>query len=160
MGTVGIIASPTAGKDVRRLVANAGSVGDVDKIAMIRRAALGAIEGGASRLLYLDDTRHLVARALDNAIPADVEVEVEALPLDTMGTGRDSVRAAEALAKADVGAVLVFGGDGTSRDVAKGWADVPMVPVAVGTNNVFPLHIEATLGRAGVWSRRCGGRRP
>lgn len=144
MGTVGIIASPTAGKDVRRLVANAGSVGDVDKIAMIRRAAVGAVEGGASRLLYLDDSRHLVARALEKSIPS--EVEVEALAMETMGTGRDSVKAAEALAKAEAGAVLVFGGDGTSRDVAKGWADAPIVAIAVGTNNVFPMHVEATLG--------------
>ena len=144
MGTVGIIASPTAGKDVRRLVANAGSVGDVDKIAMIRRAAIGAVEGGASRLMYLDDSRHLVARALEKSIPAVVDVEV--LPLETMGTGRDSVRAAEALAKEEAGAVLVFGGDGTSRDVAKGWADAAIVPIAVGTNNVFPVHVESTLG--------------
>ncbi|MGI9624747.1 MAG: diacylglycerol kinase family protein [Acidimicrobiales bacterium] len=144
MATVGIIASPGAGKDVRRLVANAGSVGDVDKVAMIRRAAIGAVEAGASRLLYLDDSRHLVQRAVDGSVPD--HVNVEPLPLETMGTGRDSVRAAAAMDKQEVGAVLVFGGDGTSRDVAKGWPDAPIVPLAVGTNNVFPLHVEATLG--------------
>lgn len=144
MSTVGIIASPSAGKDVRRLVANAGSVGDVDKIAVIRRAAIGAVEGGATRLLVLDDNRHLVHRALETGLPVDVEVDT--IDLETMGTGRDSARAAAALAKAEAGAVLVFGGDGTCRDVAKGWLDAPIVPVAVGTNNVFPLHVEATLG--------------
>ena len=77
MATVGIVASPSAGKDVRRLVANAGSVGDVDKIAVIRRAAIGAVEGGADRLLVLDDKRHLIRRALDEAMPGDVEVEVK-----------------------------------------------------------------------------------
>ena len=56
MATVGIIASPSAGKDVRRLVGHAGSTGDVDKIAVIRRAALGVIESNVDRLLYLDDT--------------------------------------------------------------------------------------------------------
>lgn len=144
MGTVGIVASPAAGKDVRRLVANAGSVGDVDKIAKIRRAAVGAIEGGASRLLYLNDSRHLVARALEESIPSNIVVE--ALAVESMNTGRDSVRAAEAFAKAEVGAVMIFGGDGTSRDVAKGWSDAPIVPMAVGTNNAFPLHLESTLG--------------
>ena len=64
MATVGIIASPSAGKDVRRLVGHAGSTGDVDKIAVIRRAALGVIESNVDRLLYLDDTRHLIQRAL------------------------------------------------------------------------------------------------
>ena len=141
MATVGIIASPIAGKDVRRLVANAGSIGDADKVAIIRRAALGAIEGGATRLLLLDDSRHLVLRALDGVDDVDVEL----IDLATMGTGRDSVRAAAMLAKEDVGAVLVFGGDGTNRDVAKGWIDAPIVPVAVGTNNVFPLHLESTI---------------
>lgn len=142
MTTVGIIASPSAGKDVRRLVANAGSVGDVDKIAVIRRAALGAVEGGATKLLFLDDRRHLVARALGDSVPG---VELEAVDLEVMGSGRDSARAASAMRDAAVGAVLVFGGDGTNRDVAQGWLDVPMVPVAVGTNNVFPFHVEATL---------------
>lgn len=141
MATVGIIASPAAGKDVRRLVANAGSVGDADKVSIIRRAALGAIEGGASRLLLLDDSRHLVLRALDGVDDVDVDI----IDLATMGTGRDSVRAAAVLAKEDVGAVMVFGGDGTNRDVAKGWIDAPIVPIAVGTNNVFPLHLEATV---------------
>ena len=144
MATVGIVASPSAGKDVRRLVANAGSVGDVDKIAVIRRAAIGAVEGGADRLLVLDDKRHLIRRALDEAMPDGVDVEV--LDLEPMGTGRDSQRAASALAAAGAGAVLAFGGDGTCRDIAKGWLGAPLVPLAVGTNNVFPLHIEATLG--------------
>ncbi len=143
MGIVGIIASPAAGKDVRRLVANAGSVGDADKIALVRRAAAGAVEGGATRLLVLDDSRHLVLRALDGAVPPGVEVE--RLPIALTGSGQDTVRAAAALAKVDAGGVLVLGGDGTCRDVAKGWRDAPMVPLAVGTNNVFPWHGEATI---------------
>ena len=146
MTSVGIIASPAAGKDVRRLVANAGSVGDVDKISMIRRAAVGAVEAGATRLVVLDDARHLVLRALVEGQRLGDGLDVEVLDLEPMGTGRDSERAAAALAKAEVGAVLVFGGDGTNRDVAKGWPDAAVVPIAVGTNNVFPQHIEATLG--------------
>ena len=147
MTTVGIVASPSAGKDLRRLVANAGSVGDVDKISFIRRAASGAIEGGATRLLYLDDARHLVERALDG-IDSDERkaVELERIDIPTLGSSRDSVRAAEELAKQQVPVVLVFGGDGTNRDITKGWQDAPVVPISVGTNNVFPLTIEPTLG--------------
>ena len=144
MSTVGIIASPSAGKDVRRLVGHAGSTGDVDKIAVIRRAALGVIESGVDRLLYLDDTRHLIQRALDGIPHGGVQVD----PIDqaVMGTGRDSVKAAHALKEEQAGAVIVFGGDGTNRDVAKGWQDIPLLPLSVGTNNVFPFHIEATAG--------------
>tara|TARA_B100000686_G_scaffold121243_1_gene128327 strand:+ start:3857 stop:4852 length:996 start_codon:yes stop_codon:yes gene_type:complete len=147
MTTVGIVASPSAGKDLRRLVANAGSVGDVDKISIIRRAASGAIEGGATRLLYLDDNRHLVERALEGLISHhQTPVHLERIDIPTLGSSRDSVRAAEELAKQQVSAVLVFGGDGTNRDIAKGWEDAPVVPISVGTNNVFPLNIEPTLG--------------
>ena len=149
MTTVGIVASPSAGKDLRRLVANAGSVGDVDKISIIRRAASGAIEGGANRLLYLDDARHLVERALEGLVSrSQTNVNTERIEIPTLGSSRDSVRAAEALAKDQVPAVLVFGGDGTNRDIAKGWQDAPIIPISVGTNNVFPLSIEPTL--AGV----------
>lgn len=141
MSTLGVIASPVAGKDVRRLVANAGSVGDTDKIAAIRRAVFGAVEAGVERVLVLDDTRHLVLRACEG-----VAATVELLPVEPLGAGADSRRAAAALAQAAAGAVLVFGGDGTNRDVARGWPDAPVVPLAVGTNNVFPFAIEATLG--------------
>ena len=95
MATVGIIASPSAGKDVRRLVGHAGSTGDVDKIAVIRRAALGVIESNVDRLLYLDDTRHLIQRALEG-IPHG-NVQIEPINQAVMGTGRDSEKAAKAL---------------------------------------------------------------
>tara|TARA_Y100000766_G_C18903310_1_gene604498 strand:+ start:2010 stop:2996 length:987 start_codon:yes stop_codon:yes gene_type:complete len=144
VATVGIIASPSAGKDVRRLVGHAGSTGDVDKIAVIRRAALGVIESGVDRLLYLDDTRHLIQRALEGVPHGNVQVE----PINqaVMGTGRDSEKAAKALKSEGAGAVIVFGGDGTNRDVAKGWHNLPLLPLSVGTNNVFPFHMEATVG--------------
>ena len=43
-----------------------------------------------------------------------------------MGTGRDSEKAAKALKEEGAGTVIVFGGDGTNRDVAKGWPDIPL----------------------------------
>ncbi len=144
MTTVGIIASPSAGKDVRRLVGHAGSTGDVDKIAIIRRAALGVIESGAEKILFLDDTRHLIQRAIEG-IPKG-NISLEPITQAAMGNGRDSQKAAAAMKEADVGAVIAFGGDGTNRDVAKGWHDAPIIPLSVGTNNVFPFHMESTIG--------------
>ena len=55
-------------------------------------------------------------------------------------------KAAKALKEEGAGTVIVFGGDGTNRDVAKGWPDIPLLPLSVGTNNVFPFHMEATVG--------------
>ena len=57
--------------------------------------------------------------------------------------------------EAGCGALVVLGGDGTQRAVAKAWRDAPLVPLSTGTNNVFPLHVEATAaGLAAGWSRR------
>ncbi len=41
--------------------------------------------------------------------------------------------------------VIVLGGDGTHRDVVKGWRDATLIAVSTGTNNVFPRAVEATL---------------
>ena len=106
MTTVGIIASPTAGKDVRRLVGHAGSTGDVDKIAIIRRAALGAIESGVEKILFLDDTRHLIQRALEKISKSNISMEP--ITQAVMGTGRDSQKAAAAMKEAGVELVSLF----------------------------------------------------
>jgi predicted polyphosphate/ATP-dependent NAD kinase len=45
----------------------------------------------------------------------------------------------------DAGAIIVLGGDGTNRVVAKGCGRVPIVPISTGTNNVFPSMIEGTV---------------
>ncbi len=49
---------------------------------------------------------------------------------------------------AGCGAVLVLGGDGTNRCVARAWSDAPIVPLSTGTNNVFPVMVEATMAGA------------
>jgi hypothetical protein len=50
--------------------------------------------------------------------------------------------------EAGVDVLVVLGGDGTSRCVARQWADAPLVPVSTGTNNVFPRMVEPTLAGA------------
>ncbi|MGI9030924.1 MAG: NAD(+)/NADH kinase [Ilumatobacteraceae bacterium] len=143
MTTVGIVVNPLAGKDIRRLVGNASPVSDAAKVGMVRRAVVGAIEGGAGRVLISDDHHHLGRRALDRLdLPHGVDAEVLAEPLS--GDRLDTVGAAVNLAKQDAGAVVVFGGDGTNRDVASGWPDAPLVAVSTGTNNVFPMAWDAT----------------
>lgn len=139
-GVVGLIANPAAGKDIRRLVSAASPVSDASKVGIIRRAAIGAVEGGASRLLMADDRHALARRAVARSgLPAEI---VEG-PL--LSSGRDSERAARRMAEAGVGALIVLGGDGTHRDVAKGWRTAPIVALSTGTNNVFPRFHEATV---------------
>ncbi|MCU0261317.1 MAG: NAD(+)/NADH kinase, partial [Ilumatobacteraceae bacterium] len=142
MATVGVIVNPLAGKDIRRLVTNASPVSDSAKIAMVRRAVVGAIEGGATRVLLSDDHHRLGRRAV-----ADLDRggrSIEHLDLGLAGDRTDTVAAAMALRDEGAGAIVVFGGDGTHRDVVSGWRDAPLVPVSTGTNNVFPIAWDAT----------------
>lgn len=147
LATVGIVANPAAGKDIRRLVSAASPVSDMAKIGIIRRAAIGAIEGGATRLLVADDRHALARRALKgiDGMRPGVDVMIDVLDLPLFSSSRDSQRAAAAMADDDVAALIVLGGDGTHRDVAKGWRRAPMVALSTGTNNVFPRAIEATV---------------
>ena len=140
--TVGIVANPLAGKDVRRLTSGATPVSDAVKIGAIRRAVVGAFEGGAERVLISGDRSRLGDRALAGLDPSG---PVEVLEPHGWHTGRDSQLAAARFCELGVGAVIALGGDGTQRDVAKGWRSVPLVPLAVGTNNVFPSQLEATV---------------
>lgn len=142
--TVGFIANPHAGKDIRRLVAHASPTSDAAKIGIIRRAVVGAVEGGARRILLAPDKHNLAERAVvDLELEQDVRIEVLDEPVE--GRSTDTTAMAVRMAKEDVGAVIVLGGDGTNRDVAKGWLDVPIMPISTGTNNVFPRLVEATL---------------
>ena len=153
MGTVGVIANPNAGKDIRRLVAHASPTSDAAKIGIIRRALLGAVEGGATSIVLAPDSHSLTARALE-----DLEIDVPVKMLDERVEGRasDSTRMAERMQDADVGAIIVLGGDGTNRDVIKGWLDATLMPISTGTNNVFPRLIEATLAGIAAGLVACG----
>lgn len=150
MGTVGVIANPAAGKDIRRLVAHASPTSDAAKMGVVRRAVVGAIDAGAERILVAPDRHNLSTRAvegLDREVDAS-GVVIEVLDEEAVGWSGDSIAMAQRMAKEGAGAVVVLGGDGTQRDVAKGWLDIPLVSISTGTNNVFPRSLDATL--AGV----------
>lgn len=145
MGTVGFVANPHAGKDIRRLVAHASPTSDTAKIGIVRRAVLGAVDAGATRVLLAPDGHRLTERAVQGL---DLAAEVVLLDEPVEGRAGDTTAMAARLAKEEADAVVVLGGDGTCRDLAKGWLDPPLVAVSTGTNNVFPRLVEATL--AGV----------
>lgn len=139
MSTVGIIVNPHAGKDIRRLVSAAGHTSDSVKIGIMRRVAAGALEQGVERVLMSTDTHHLAERAVEG-----LGGNIEFVEGPTTGSHLDTVAAARAMWKAEAGAVVVLGGDGTCRDVTIGWPEVPLIPISTGTNNVFPSSVDGT----------------
>jgi hypothetical protein len=147
MTTVGIIANPISGKDIRRLVAHGSVFDNQEKVRIVRRLLLGLAWLGVKRVMFMPDYYAIVQRAYKGA---HITVEIESAPMCADNDQDDSTKAARLMAEAGVGCIFVLGGDGTSRAVAKGTRTIPILPLSTGTNNVFPYMIEATIaGLAG-----------
>ncbi len=142
-GTVGIIVNPVAGKDVRRLSSGATHTPDTTKMGIVRRTVAAAAESGATTLLLADDPHRLARRAIERLdLPSATEVEL--LSDHVTGTRRDTISAAGQMRDRGADVVVVLGGDGTCRDAATGWPDLPLIAISTGTNNVYPAPIDGT----------------
>jgi hypothetical protein len=153
MITIGIVANPASGKDIRRLVARASVFDNPEKQAIVRRALAGmhsVLAGTPWRVAYLDDTHGIVRRAADELFKAGEanSPAVEAVMSAETASAIDTTRAARALAEIPSTINLTLGGDGTNRAFALGWPDAPLIPISTGTNNVFPGLMEATIAGA------------
>ena len=142
MATVGIIANPAAGKDIRCLVAHGRFVPDHEKVNVLRRVLAGLEAAGVERVVMMPDSSRLGAAASDGM---DHSLEIEPLEMSIFSAERDSTRAAELMAESGVGCLVTLGGDGTNRAVVKGCGSVPIVAISTGTNNVFPTTVEGTV---------------
>jgi predicted polyphosphate/ATP-dependent NAD kinase len=65
------------------------------------------------------------------------------MPLD--GSAHDSLAATRAMCERGVAAIVVLGGDGTHRVVAKACGETPICAISTGTNNAFPDLRETTV---------------
>jgi len=111
----------------------------------LKRAVIGAVAAGIERVLLTRDLFRISENAVDTL---GIQVDLCFLDLERTSTPRDTELAARAMRSQGCGALVVLGGDGTSRVVARAWQDAPLVPLTTGTNNVFPLRCEATVGGA------------
>lgn len=140
--TVGIIANPSAGKDIRRLVAQGRVVSNQEKANILRRVFSGLIATGVEKVVVMPDMSGLARPAIYDSRG---QIEAEFLDLIPTGSQNDSTRAAAAMEEIGVDCLITLGGDGTNRVVSKGLKNTPMVPISTGTNNVFPRMTEGTL---------------
>ncbi|MCH8310692.1 MAG: NAD(+)/NADH kinase, partial [Chloroflexi bacterium] len=142
MASVGIIANPAAGKDIRRIVAQGRFVPNNEKVNILKRVLAGLDAVGVDRVLFMPDSGMLGRGALDGS---KFEFESEFIDIPTFHAEEDSTRAATFMRDRGVGCVITLGGDGTNKAVAKGIGDTPILPISTGTNNVFPTMIEGTV---------------
>jgi len=153
MSSVGIIANPASGKDIRRLVSHASVFDNHEKTHILERALLAMDALNIEKVFYMPDYYGLVERAMDKL---HVSIEGVSLQIDMWADERDSIEAAKLLCNGDVGCIITLGGDGTNRAVATGCRDVPILAISTGTNNVFPRMLESTAAgiAAGLVARR------
>lgn len=144
--SVGIIANPASGKDIRRLVAHATVFDNQEKVNLIRRILIGLEAIGVQDVWFMPDYFGFHDRALE-AFEGEnhLKLKTHVLPMTIQGNQEDTENAAKLMTEHGVRCILVLGGDGTNRVVAKGCGEIPLVPISTGTNNVFPVMVEGTL---------------
>lgn len=145
---VGVIANPSSGRDVRRLLGWASVFPVSEKVNVVLRllAALAAL--GVGRAWMMPDAAGIATRVREAAELARGRrpmPQVSLLDMPVLDAAHDSAHAAALLAQLQVGLIAVLGGDGTHRAVAAHCGEVPLATLSTGTNNAFPRLREATL---------------
>jgi predicted polyphosphate/ATP-dependent NAD kinase len=146
-----VVANPASGRDIRRLVAGASVFGNADKAGMVFRLLSGLGAAGVDRVLMmpasdgLSSTLHRQLHAHERKRGAVPLPPLEPLDMRLRGDAADSVEAVARMCEAGVEAIVVLGGDGTHRVVAKACGDVPLCALSTGTNNAFPQMRETTV---------------
>jgi len=155
MSSVGIIANPRAGKDIRRLVAHGSILDTQEKVYIVRRAILGLEGVGVKEVVFMPDPSGIGMKAL-NGIDGQLKLQPRFLEMFIRDDASDSTRAGKLMHEQGVRCLIVIGGDGTNRVIAKGCGPLPLVSISTGTNNVFPRFLESTLAgfAAGLYATR------
>ena len=130
-----------AGRDVRRLAARATNMTHEAKRDMVARIAAGADAVGVRHIHVAREPFRIAAETL-SLLPLKAEVHVVETSL--AHDARDTEAAVRAFLEAGVTTIVTLGGDGTNRAVARIARDINLVPLSVGTNNVFPTLAEPT----------------
>ena len=130
-----------AGRDVRRLAARATNMTHEAKRDMVARIAAGADAVGVQHI-HVSQEPFRIATAALSLLPLKAKVHVVETALTH--DARDTEAAVTAFLDAGVDTIVTLGGDGTNRAVARVARNVNLVPLSVGTNNVFPTLAEPT----------------
>lgn len=146
MPSIGIIANPASGKDIRRLVSYATTIDNQEKVNIVKRIVLAAQALGVDTVWFMPDTFQIGWTVIsDLSRDEKLKAECRILDMPLTATPADTTAAAAQMEQMGVGCVVVLGGDGTSRAAAKGIRQMPLLPLSTGTNNVYPAMTEGTV---------------
>lgn len=146
MASIGIIANPASGKDIRRLVSYATTIDNNEKVNICKRIVLAAQGLGVESAYFMPET-FMIGFAVKDSLESDgvLSLSLGVLDFEIEAAMEDTVRSARLLEELGVGCIVVLGGDGTSRAAAKGITKTPMLSISTGTNNVYPAMMEGTV---------------
>jgi hypothetical protein len=143
-----------SGKDVRRLAARASRVTGEHKRDQIARAVIGAAASGVEHILLVKDPTRIAQSAIEGM---NIDAKIELIDIGARLNAGDTQRAVLEMRDRGSAAIVVLGGDGTNRAIAQVWPDAPLVSISTGTNNVFPMMVEATLAGSAAGLVATGG---
>jgi hypothetical protein len=146
---IGILVNPMSGRDVRRLAAHASNMTHENKRDIVARIAAGADAYGATDLYVSREPFRIAAAALEN-MPLNANVHVVNNPISN--TARDTEASIRSFLEAGCRVIVSLGGDGTNRVIVRtlmktgtDGADIQLIALSTGTNNVFPTMAEPTI---------------
>lgn len=152
--TVGIIANPVSARDIRRVIANASNLQTSERVNIVLRLLSAMASMGVQRVLMMPDKagmRALLMRQLNREGQVGASFpKVEYLDFEPTSTVEDTFRSTRMMKEAGVKAIIVLGGDGTHRAVARDCGDIPIAGLSTGTNNAFPEMREPTVSALAV----------
>ncbi len=146
MTSVGIIANPASGRDIRRLVAQGSIFSNNEKVNIAEAM-------GVEKVYFMPERFGIGLRAVDEL---KLSLETETLAFRMEESSADSELAAKLMREIGVKAIVTLGGDGTARAVARGCGEVPLLALSTGTNNVFPVMLEGTAAGLAVGAVAAG----
>lgn len=164
---IAICVNPMSGRDVRRLAARATNVTHEAKRDMVARLAAGACAMGATDFYITKEPFRIATLALDTM---GLDAAVHVLDLPITHSASDTESAVEGFLQAGCEVIVALGGDGTNRAIvralaravqkpalASAAANVHLLPLSTGTNNVFPTLLEPTIAGmvAALQARGC-----
>jgi predicted polyphosphate/ATP-dependent NAD kinase len=147
---VGVIANPVSARDIRRVIAHAGSLQVTDRANIVLRILAGLAAVGIRQVVMMPENagiRTHLARAMMRARNTGEArfPDLSFLDMKVTGQAADSAIAARMMRELEVAAIIVLGGDGTHRVVVSECGSVPIAGVSSGTNNAFPETREPTV---------------
>ena len=146
MISIGIVANPASGKDIRRLVSHATVIDNNEKINIVERIVLGAQALGVEKVYMMPDSYNIGYRVEDKLkLCEELKCEIEVIDIIRFDSMEDTVNAARYMENINVGCIVTLGGDGTNRAVAKSVKNIPLITISTGTNNVYPVMLEGTV---------------